>query len=590
MKSTIKTKKVIQYSITGLLVIVLLWGFKKGDDFKIAKSLDIYYSLFRDVNMYYVDETNPEKMVENSIHAMLNKLDPYTVYIPEKDKDEFTFMTTGQYGGIGALIRNNGEYPIVAQPYQGFPADKAGLKAGDRILEIDGKPTNEYELDEVSEHLKGIPETTVKLLIERPYSEEKFEKKIVREEIQIKSVPYYGVVKDGIGYIRVSKFTPDVSKEVKKAFRELQTEHQINSLVLDLRGNPGGLLIEAPRICNLFVNKGEEIVSTKGKMQKWNQTLKTTDSPIDTEIPLVVMVNRGSASASEIVAGALQDLDRAVIIGQRTFGKGLVQTTVPLNYNAQVKITTAKYYIPSGRCVQALDYTNRNEDGSVGHVPDSLITEFKTRNGRTVFDGGGIMPDVKVESEDVSPLSISLITQNVIFDYATKFAYENPEIESVEEFNITDEIYNDFVQFALNDSFTYETRSEMELKELEKIVKREKYYDRAKEELENLRNKLINDKETDLQAFREEVTEFLRDEIVGRYYYQEGQIRTNLKDDTQLHKALDVLKNKEQYDSILSPDFVNDRQLGMKISMLDKRVIKDKTSAVNGYFYESAMR
>lgn len=590
MKSTIKTKKVIQYSITGLLVIVLLWGFKKGDDFKIAKSLDIYYSLFRDVNMYYVDETNPEEMVENSIHAMLNKLDPYTVYIPEKDKDEFTFMTTGQYGGIGALIRNNGEYPIVAQPYEGFPADKAGLKAGDRILEIDGKPTNEYELDEVSEHLKGIPETKVKLLIERPYSEEKFETEIIREEIQIKSVPYYGVVEDGIGYIRVSKFTPDVSKEVKKAFRELQTDHQINSLILDLRGNPGGLLIEAPRICNLFVNKGEEIVSTKGKMQKWNQTLKTTDSPIDTEIPLVVMVNRGSASASEIVAGALQDLDRAVIIGQRTFGKGLVQTTVPLNYNAQVKITTAKYYIPSGRCVQALDYTNRNEDGSVGHVPDSLISEFKTRNGRTVFDGGGIIPDVKVESEDVSPLSISLITQNVIFDYATKFAYENPEIESVEEFNITDEIYNDFVQFALNDSFTYETRSEMELKELEKIVKREKYYDRAKDELENLRNKLINDKETDLQAFREEVTEFLRDEIVGRYYYQEGQIRTNLRDDTQLHKALKVLLDKEQYDSILSPDFVNDRQLGMKISMLDKRIIKDKSSAVNGYFYQSAMR
>lgn len=590
MKSKINTKKIIQYAISVLVVMVLLWGFKKGDDFKIAKSLDIYYSLFRDVNMYYVDETNPEEMVENSIRAMLKKLDPYTVYIPEKNKDEFTFMTTGQYGGIGALIRNSGEYPIVAKPYQGFPADKAGLKAGDRILEIDGKPTNEYELDEVSEHLKGIPQTKVKLLIERPFSEEKIEKEIVREEIQIKSVPYYGVVEDGIGYIRISKFTPDVSKEVKKAFRELQSEHQINSIIIDLRGNPGGLLIEAPRICNLFVNKGEEIVSTKGKMQKWNQTLKTTDSPIDTDIPVVVMVNRGSASASEIVAGALQDLDRAVIVGQRTFGKGLVQTTIPLNYNAQVKVTTAKYYIPSGRCVQALDYTNRNDDGSVGHVPDSLITEFKTRNGRTVYDGGGIIPDVKVESEDVSPLSISLITQNVIFDYATKFAYENPEIKSVDEFFITDEIYNDFVQFALNDSFSYETRSERELKELEKIVKREKYYDRAKEELEDLRSKLINDKETDLQAFKEEVTEFLRDEIVGRYYYQEGQIRTNLRDDTQLHKALEILKNGEQYDSILSPDFVNKRQLGMKISMLDKSAIKDKTSAVNGYFYESAMR
>lgn len=590
MKLNRSTKKLIQYTLTGIIVIVVLWGFKKGDDFKIAKSLDIYYSLFRDVNMYYVDETNPEKMVENSIHAMLDKLDPYTVYISEKDKDEFTFMTTGQYGGIGALIRNSGEYPIVAQPYQGFPADKAGLKAGDRILEIDGKPTNEYKLDEVSEHLKGIPQTKVKLLIERPYSEEKFEKEIVREEIQIKSVPYYGVVADSIGYIRISKFTPDVSKEVKSALRELETEHHIKSLVLDLRGNPGGLLIEAPRICNLFVDKGEEIVSTKGKMQKWNQTLKTTDAPYDKEIPLVVMVNRGSASASEIVAGALQDLDRAVIVGQRTFGKGLVQTTIPLNYNSQVKITTAKYYIPSGRCVQALDYSHRNEDGSVGHVPDSLISEFETQNGRKVYDGGGITPDVEVESEDVSQLTISLITQNVIFNYATKFAHENPEIAAINDFNITDEVYHDFVQFALNDSFTYETRSERELKELEKIVKREKYYERAKEELEDLRNKLINDKETDLITFKEEVVEFLRDEIVGRYYYQEGQIQTNLKDDTQLHKALDVLQDREQYKSILSPELANKQQLGMKISMLDKKTVKEKSSNVNEYYFVSAMK
>ena len=308
MKPRIKTKKFVLYSIIGLIGIAVLWGFKEGDDFKIAKSLDIYYSLFRDVNMYYVDETNPEKMVENSINAMLDKLDPYTVYIPEKDMDDFTFMTTGQYGGIGALIRNDGDHPIVAQPYEGFPADKAGLKAGDRILEIDNIPTSEYKLDEVSEHLKGIPQTKVKLLIERPYSNEKIEKEIVREEIQIKSVPYYGVVDDGIGYIRVTKFTPDVSKDVKNALKELETKHQIKSLVLDLRGNPGGLLIEAPKVCNLFVDKGEDIVSTKGKVKKWNQTLKTTDFPYDKDIPVVVMVNRGTASASEIVAGALQDL------------------------------------------------------------------------------------------------------------------------------------------------------------------------------------------------------------------------------------------------------------------------------------------
>jgi len=573
MKSRKNIKKPLILSLIALMAIAAFWGFKEGDDFKIAKSLDIYYSLFRDVNIYYVDETNPEEMVENSINAMLDKLDPYTVYIPEKDKDEFTFMTTGQYGGIGALIRNNGEYPIIAQPYKGFPAEKAGLKAGDRILKIDGKPTNEIDLNEVSERLKGIPQTNLKLLIERPYEEKQLEKELMREEIQIKSVPYYGIVEEGIGYIRVTKFTPEVSKDVKSALRELKAEHQITSLVLDLRGNPGGLLLEAPKICNLFVDKGEEIVSTRGKVEKWNQTLKTTDLPYDKEIPLVVMVNRGSASASEIVAGALQDLDRAVILGQRTFGKGLVQTTIPLSYSAQVKVTTAKYYTPSGRCVQALDYTHRNEDGSVGHVPDSLISEFETRNGRTVYDGGGIIPDISVDSDEVSPLSISLITQNVIFDYATKFAYENSEIPGVDDFRITEEIYSDFVQFALKDSFKYETRSERELKELEKIVKKEKYFERAEKELQALRNKLINDRETDLMAFKEEVVQFLRDEIVSRYYYQEGQIKTNLIDDSQLHRAVELLQNENQYNSVLAPDFENKQQLGMKMSRAETKNI-----------------
>jgi len=537
--------------ITGI-TSTIFWSFKKGDDFKIAKSMDIFYSLFRDVNVYYVDETNPENLVETGINAMLDELDPYTVYIPEKDMDEFNFMTTGQYGGIGALIRSTGEFPIVAKPYKGFPADKAGLKAGDKILEIDGNPANEIPLDEVSERLKGVPQTNVKLVIERPYSGEKFEKELIREEIQIKSVPYYGVVDDNIGYIRMSKFTPDVSREIKNALRELKTEHQIKSVILDLRGNPGGLLVEAPKICNLFIPKGEEIVSTKGKTKKWNKTLKTTNAAYDTEIPLAVMVSRGSASASEIVAGAIQDLDRGVILGQRTFGKGLVQTTIPLNYNAQLKVTTAKYYIPSGRCIQALDYTHRNEDGSVGHIPDSLISAFKTRNGRTVYDGGGISPDIKIESEEVSQMTISLISQNVIFDYATMFAYQNATIPKVEDFTITDEIYNDFVSFALEQDFDYKTESEKELKELIKIAKREKYYQRAEKEIEALQSKLKNDKARDLNAFKPEIIQFLRDEIVGRYYYQEGQIKTNLKDDNQLDQAIEILKNPERYQAILS--------------------------------------
>ena len=578
------SKKYVKRSFLSTVIVVvsviIFWGFKDGDDFKIAKSLDIYYSLFRDVNIYYVDETNPEEMVENSINAMLKELDPYTVYIPEKNMDEFTFMTTGQYGGIGALIRNTGEYPIIAQPYRGFPADKGGLKAGDKILEINGKSTKEYKLNEVSEQLKGIPQTKVKLLIERPYLNEKLEKELIREEIKIKSVPYYGLVDDGVGYIRVTKFTPDVSREVKDALRELKADYQITSLVLDLRGNPGGLLIEAPKLCNIFVDKGEEIVTTKGKVKKWNQTLKTTASAYDTDIPLVVLVSRGSASASEIVAGALQDLDRAVILGQKTFGKGLVQTTIPLSYNSQVKVTTAKYYIPSGRCVQARDYTHRNEDGSVGNIPDSLISKFNTRNGRKVYDGGGIIPDVKLVPEDISQLSISLITQSVIFDYATKFAYENPTIPSVEDFDISDEIYNDFVQFALLDSFNYETRSEIELKELEKIVKREKYYDLVKDDFENLKEKLSNDKEKDLECFKAEIIQFLRDEIVGRYYYEDGQIKTNLKDDNQLYKAIEILKDQDQYNSILSADFENKNQLGMKISMLDTKILKKEENNI----------
>lgn len=549
-----KNKKqfIIPLVLLTLLSSTLFWSFKEGDDFKIAKSLDIFYSLFRDVNTYYVDETNPEKLIETSINAMLESLDPYTVYIPESEMDEFTFMTTGQYGGIGALIRNKDGQPIIAQPYKDFPADKAGLKAGDIILEIDGVSTREFQIDNVSEKLKGIPQTKLSLLIERPYTNETFIKELIREEIKIKSVPYYGLVDKGIAYISVNKFTPDVSKEVKEALKKLKSTEQLTGLIIDLRGNPGGLLVEAPKICNLFMDKGQEIVSTKGKLKKWDQTYKTTDAPYDTEIPIVVLVNRGSASAAEIVAGAFQDLDRAVILGQRTFGKGLVQTTVPLNYNSQLKVTTAKYYIPSGRCIQARDYTHRNDDGSVGYVPDSLISEFTTKNGRKVYDGGGIIPDIKTTLDDLSPLTITLVAENIVFDYVTKFVYENKTIKSAAEFEITDQIYNDFIDYALAQEFTYQTSSEKELAQLEKVLKGEKYFQRVESEINELRKKLANDKKKDILEFKEDIKEFLRDEIIGRYYYEEGQIQSSLVDDNQVFRAIEILNNNELYRSILN--------------------------------------
>jgi carboxyl-terminal processing protease len=467
-------------------------------------------------------------------------------------------MTTGQYGGIGALIRNKNGQPVIAQPYKGFPADKAGLRAGDIILEVDGVSTKNIQIDNVSEKLKGIPQTTLTLLIERPYTNERISKELIREEIKIKSVPYYGVVDNSIGYVSVNKFTPDVSKELKEALKKLKSEQQIDGLIIDLRGNPGGLLIEAPRICNLFVDKGQEIVSTKGKLKKWDQVLKTTETPYDKEIPIVVLVNRGSASASEIVAGALQDLDRAVILGQRTFGKGLVQTTVPLNYNSQLKVTTAKYYIPSGRCIQARDYTHRNEDGSVGFVPDSLITEFTTNNGRKVYDGGGIIPDIKTELKDVSPITITLVTENIIFDFVTKFVSENHNIDGISNFEITDELFIQFTEFAMQQDFTYETSSEKELQQLEKVLKSEKYFARVEPEIEVLKVKLLNDKKKDMLEFKGEIKDFLRSEIILRYYYDEGQIQSSLYDDNQVKRAIEVLKNKDLYNSILNGSYKED--------------------------------
>lgn len=529
--------------VGGILILIFSLGFSTlgNKDLELVKNLDIYYTLFRELNMFYVDETDPEKLVTTSIDAMLSSLDPYTTYIPESDMDDFQFQTTGEYGGIGSLIRRSGNAVMIAEPYEGFPAAKAGIRAGDKILKVDGVPTSDMAIESVSDRLKGKPGTELVLTIERFGEEKPLVFTLVREQITIKNVPYYGMLDQGTGYIFISNFTSGAGKEVEDALKTLKKEHELKSLVLDLRSNPGGLLIEAVRICNLFVDKGEKIVSTRGKMQQWDSDYSTTREPVDTEIPLVVLVNRGSASASEIVAGALQDLDRAVIIGQRTFGKGLVQTSRPLSYNAQLKVTTAKYYIPSGRCIQALDYSHRNEDGSVGHIPDSLISEYTTRNGRLVYDGGGIEPDFEVLSDVLSEIAVQVYTQGMIFDFATQYRNTHDEIESPETFSLSTEDYEHFKAFLEERNFEFQTSSEKAFTDLMEAAKSEKYYDLAKEEFASLEEKLIHNNLQDLHTFEKEIKQILQEEIVNRYYFLAGQIVARTRDDVQLDKAKEVL-------------------------------------------------
>ncbi|MDA3892346.1 MAG: S41 family peptidase [Salinivirgaceae bacterium] len=539
--------------ITVVIIAAIITGFIAFDDenFQIAKNLDIYHTLFRELNLYYVDETDPGDLVKKSIDEMLQSLDPYTVYIPESKMEDYRFMTTGQYGGIGALIRTSGDFVIISEPYEGFPAFKAGLKAGDKIVEIDGKSVKGKNSQDISKLLKGEPNTEINLSIERISKEKTIELKVVREKIQISSVPYSGMIDDNIGYIRLSSFTEKCSKEVKKAFQLLKKDNDLKGLVFDLRGNPGGLLMEAVAISNLFVPKGTEVVSTKGKVKQWNRTYKATDDALDTEIPIAVLVNSGSASASEIVSGVIQDLDRGVVMGTRTYGKGLVQTTRDLSYNSKLKITTAKYYIPSGRCIQALDYTHRNEDGSVGRIPDSLVSEFNTKGGRSVYDGGGVMPDIKVEPQSLSKISVSLYRKNLVFDYATQFQYANDSILPTGKFELNDEMYNDFVAFLIDKEYDYTLESEKILDDLETAIKKDKYSDRISGEIEDLRSKLAHDKDKDLQLFNSEIRDLLREEIISRYYYQRGRAKAMIMEDPLVDSALVVLKNKERYNSIL---------------------------------------
>jgi carboxyl-terminal processing protease len=521
--------------------------------FEIAKNLDIFATLFREVNTYYVDETKPGDLVKKGIDAMLESLDPYTNYIPESEIEDYRYMTTGKYGGIGALIRKKGDYIAIAEPYEGSPAQKADLRAGDIILEVDGKSVKNKNTDDLSKLLKGSPNTPIKVLVKREGEEKPIEKVITREEIKVKNVPYYGMVNSEIGYVVLTQFTEDASRNIKDGLKELKEKNpNIKGIILDLRGNPGGLLHEAVNLSNIFVDKGTLVVSTKGKLAESQKEYKALDVCLDPSIPVAVLVNRGSASASEIVSGSLQDLDRAIVLGQRSFGKGLVQNTRPLSYNTQVKITTAKYYTPSGRCIQALDYTHRNDDGSVGHVPDSLIKEFKTKSGRSVYDGGGVRPDVQMKARTLSKIAISLEIKEMFFDYATQYRIKHSSIEMPDKFRLSDAEYQEFVKWLDGKDFDYTTETEKELEELKKTATKEKYLDKVQKEFDALKSTLVHNKTEDLQLFKSEIKELLEREIVTRYYFQKGKIQHALSVDEEVKKAVEILSNKEQYNNILT--------------------------------------
>jgi len=539
---------IITIAITSIFTV----GFTDSSYFEISKNLDIFATLYRELNIYYVDDANPGELMKTAIDAMLESLDPYTNYIPESKMEDYKMMTTGQYGGIGALIQTQKDKVVISEPYKGFGADKAGLRAGDKIIQIDGNDAVGKNSSQIREFLLGQPGTTIEMIIERPGTTELINKTVTRSEVKIKDVPYAGIVGDDIGYLRLTGFTESASSEVKAAITQLK-EQGAKSLILDLRGNGGGLLRESVNIVNFFVEQGTPVVSTKGKIKDWDKEYKALSTPLDTEIPLVILVNGGSASASEIVSGSLQDNDRAVVLGSLSFGKGLVQNVRPLSYNSKLKVTVAKYYTPSGRCIQKLDYSQKNKNGKANKVPDSLITEFKTINSkRSVFDGKGIAPDIKIKPNLLSDISASLLLKSLFFGFATEYRLKHDTIVNAKEFSLSDKDYEDFILYLADKDYEYTTESEDLLIELEKAAKEDKYFDDVKAEYEALKNKLNHNKEGDLYTFKDEIKLILENEIVTRYHYQKGQIEASLQHDIVLKEAIKTLKDKELYDSILA--------------------------------------
>jgi carboxyl-terminal processing protease len=547
-----KSKKTLLLTLGIIIISVFTTAYisrNESKDFKLQKNLDIFYSMVRELNAFYVDEIKPDELFRESIDEMLNDLDPYTTYYPESESDEFTFMTTGKYGGIGSLIRKSGDYTVLTQIYRGFPADLAGLKAGDILKKINGESLRGLAADQVSDKLKGEANTDMKLTIGRQGMD--IEKTLTRKRVSIPPVPYFGMVDDETGYIRFTNFTQNCSNDVKQALIDLLEKQGAQKIILDLRSNPGGLLGEAVEIVNFFVGPGHEVVRTKGRVSRFDNTYKTTRQAIDEDVPLVVLINRSTASAAEIVAGAIQDLDRGVVVGQRSYGKGLVQISRPLSYNATLKVTTAKYYIPSGRCIQALDFSNRNEDGSVGYIPDSLVSEYKTLNGRIVKDGGGISPDHEAVTERLSQFSSELYVRSLIFDFATDFYWNNPEIDRPAEYSLSEDTYRDFAAFLEKRDFDYTSASQEALERLTAVAQNERHYKGNEKLFEELGKSLDHDLQTELELYRDEVTRLLEDEIIGRYYYEDGILEHSLGSDKQVKKALEVINNDKLYTSTL---------------------------------------
>ncbi|NIG52124.1 S41 family peptidase [Chitinophaga sp. Cy-1792] len=552
-------RKLIAVLSVLLITSVGIFSFDENNKyFQIAKNLDIFAAFYHELDTYYVDDLPPEKTIQKGISAILDETDPFTDFISEDNLDDLKYMATGKYGGVGASISTNGDWTNITDIYPGTPMDKAGVKPGDIIITLDGRSMKNVPQDTVSKLLKGTPGTALDILFKNPIDGTTATKKIVRQEINVKPVSYAGFVKNDIGYIKMTQFTEASGEQVRKAFEQLkQTKPAMKGVILDLRGNPGGLLDEAVVVANIFVDKNKQIVSTRGKVKNWDRSYETQGAPADMHIPLAVLTSRSSASASEIVAGSVQDLDRGIIVGQRSYGKGLVQTTRQLPYNTKLKVTTAKYYTPSGRCIQAIDYSRRNDDGSVDYVPDSLRKTFKTVSGRTVKDGGGIEPDAKVDPMYLSQVAVTLLRKQYIFDYATQYYYKHKQIAPASTFKLTEPEFDEFEHFLDSKDYSYKTRSEEALETFKTTAQKEKYYDAVSKDLEELEQKLKHDKKQDLLKNKDEIKRLLEEEIASRYYMMEGRIAKGLVNDNDVNKAISILSDPAAYKQLLTVSTLN---------------------------------